>query len=90
MLHSETAEQVAVDMDYHRAMYELHHKVNSKEVIVGWSVNFHLAEGLTVKLMVMQVFNWLKSEHLFRSHPKFLFARNCATPSDSSRFEHRP
>ncbi|KAF8204759.1 hypothetical protein BJ912DRAFT_1018052 [Pholiota molesta] len=27
---------VAVDMDYHRTMYELHHKVNPKEVIVGW------------------------------------------------------
>lgn len=38
VLHSETAEQVAVDMDYHHQMYELHHKVNSKEVIVGWCV----------------------------------------------------
>ena len=28
--------QVAVDMDYHRTMYELHRQVNSKEVIVGW------------------------------------------------------
>ncbi|KAF8524703.1 Mov34-domain-containing protein [Hysterangium stoloniferum] len=36
VLHSETTEQVAVDMDYHRAMYELHQKVNPKEVIVGW------------------------------------------------------
>ncbi|KAK0461753.1 JAB1/Mov34/MPN/PAD-1 ubiquitin protease-domain-containing protein [Desarmillaria tabescens] len=36
VLHSETSEQVAVDMDYHRTMYDLHHKVNSKEVIVGW------------------------------------------------------
>ncbi|KIP12789.1 hypothetical protein PHLGIDRAFT_17520 [Phlebiopsis gigantea 11061_1 CR5-6] len=36
VLHSETAEQVAVDMEYHHAMYELHHKVNPKEVIVGW------------------------------------------------------
>ncbi|KAI0700580.1 Mov34-domain-containing protein [Cytidiella melzeri] len=36
VLHSETAEQVAVDMDYHHQMYDLHHKVNSKEVIVGW------------------------------------------------------
>jgi len=36
VLHSETSEQVAVDMEYHRAMYELHHKVNPKEVIVGW------------------------------------------------------
>jgi len=37
VLHSETDERVAVDMDYHRTMYELHHKVNPKEVIVGWS-----------------------------------------------------
>lgn len=36
VLHSENSEQVAVDMEYHRTMYELHHKVNSKEVIVGW------------------------------------------------------
>ena len=36
VLHSETDEQVAVDMDCHRTMYELHHKVNPKEVIVGW------------------------------------------------------
>ncbi|KIJ56987.1 hypothetical protein M422DRAFT_23122 [Sphaerobolus stellatus SS14] len=36
VLHSETAEQVAVDMDYHRTMYELHHKVNPRETIVGW------------------------------------------------------
>jgi len=28
--------QVAVDMEYHRTMYELHRQVNSKEVIVGW------------------------------------------------------
>ncbi|KAH7930643.1 Mov34-domain-containing protein [Leucogyrophana mollusca] len=36
VLHSETSEQVAVDMEYHRSMYELHHKVNPKEIIVGW------------------------------------------------------
>ena len=36
VLHSETSEQVAVDMEYHRTMYELHHKVSPKEVIVGW------------------------------------------------------
>lgn len=36
VLHSETAEQVAVDMDYHRTMFELHQKVNPKEQIVGW------------------------------------------------------
>ncbi|KAH8118704.1 Mov34-domain-containing protein [Phellopilus nigrolimitatus] len=36
VLHSETSEQVAVDMEYHRTMYELHHKVHPKQVIVGW------------------------------------------------------
>ncbi|EIW61648.1 Mov34-domain-containing protein [Trametes versicolor FP-101664 SS1] len=36
VLHSETEEQVAVDMEYHRTMYDLHHKVSPKEVIVGW------------------------------------------------------
>ena len=38
VLHSETDEQVAVDTDYHQTMYDLHHRVNPKEVIVGWSV----------------------------------------------------
>lgn len=38
VLHSETAEQVAVDLEYHHAMYDLHHKINPKEVIVGWYV----------------------------------------------------
>ncbi|KAF8622085.1 hypothetical protein AX15_007229 [Amanita polypyramis BW_CC] len=36
MLHSETSEQVAVDADYLRVMYDLCHKVNPQEVIVGW------------------------------------------------------
>lgn len=36
VLHSETEEQVAVDMEYLKTMYELHHRVNPKEVIVGW------------------------------------------------------
>lgn len=34
--HNETDEQVQVDMDYHRQMYELHQRVNPDEVIVGW------------------------------------------------------
>ena len=36
VVHSENVEHVAVDMEYHRTMYELSQKVNSKEVIVGW------------------------------------------------------
>lgn len=36
VLHSENSEQVAVDMEYHRTMFELHSKVHPKDVIVGW------------------------------------------------------
>ncbi|ETW83679.1 hypothetical protein HETIRDRAFT_314722 [Heterobasidion irregulare TC 32-1] len=36
VLHSETSEQVAVDMEYHRAMYELSQRVSPKDAIVGW------------------------------------------------------
>ncbi|KAF8141047.1 hypothetical protein K438DRAFT_1878808 [Mycena galopus ATCC 62051] len=36
VLHNENEEQVAVDMEYHRAMYELHSRVMLKETIVGW------------------------------------------------------
>ncbi len=36
VLHSETSEQVAVDMDYHRAMFDLSQRANPKESIVGW------------------------------------------------------
>mmetsp|Transcript_18561 Transcript_18561/g.63264 ORF Transcript_18561/g.63264 Transcript_18561/m.63264 type:complete len:287 (+) Transcript_18561:218-1078(+) len=34
--HNEAAGQVAVDIDFHRTMFELHQRVNPKEVIVGW------------------------------------------------------
>jgi translation initiation factor 3 subunit F len=34
--HSETEDQVMVDMKYHETMYNLHQRVNPKEVIVGW------------------------------------------------------
>jgi translation initiation factor 3 subunit F len=52
VLHSETSEQVAVDMEYHRTMYELHHKVNPKEVIVGWCV-FALFNRLCIISIVL-------------------------------------
>ncbi len=35
-LHNETEEQIVVDMDYHRSVYDLYQKANPKEVIVGW------------------------------------------------------
>ena len=34
--HNESSDQVAVDIDYHRTMYDLHQRVNPKEVIIGW------------------------------------------------------
>ena len=34
--HSESEQQVAIDGDHHRTMYELHHRINPKEVVVGW------------------------------------------------------
>jgi translation initiation factor 3 subunit F len=40
VLHSETSERVAVDKEYLRTVYDLHLKVNPKEVIVGWYAFF--------------------------------------------------
>ncbi|KMZ64583.1 Eukaryotic translation initiation factor 3 subunit F [Zostera marina] len=34
--HSESSDQVALDIEYHQNMYLSHQKVNPKEVIVGW------------------------------------------------------
>lgn len=34
--HIEAEDQVEVDMEYHRNMFDLHQRVNPKEVIVGW------------------------------------------------------
>jgi len=34
--HNESSDQVAVDIDYHRTMHDLHQRVNPKEVIIGW------------------------------------------------------
>lgn len=36
--HSESEQQVAIDGDHHRTMYELHHRINPKEVVVGWCI----------------------------------------------------
>jgi translation initiation factor 3 subunit F len=47
--HSETDEQVAVDMEYHRTMYDLYQKVNPREVIVGWyATGFEVTEHSTL------------------------------------------
>eukprot|EP00884_Botryococcus_braunii_P007735 jgi/Botrbrau1/16963/Bobra.49_2s0025.1 len=34
--HNENSDQVALDINHHRTLYDLHHKVNPKEQIVGW------------------------------------------------------
>jgi translation initiation factor 3 subunit F len=34
--HTETAEQVEVDMDYQKRMLELHLKASPKEILIGW------------------------------------------------------
>ncbi len=34
--HSESGEDIAVDTDYHKTMYELHRRVNATEELVGW------------------------------------------------------
>ncbi|XP_072955324.1 eukaryotic translation initiation factor 3 subunit F [Typha angustifolia] len=47
--HNESAEQVALDIDYHHNMYMSHQKVNPKEVIVGWfSTGFGVSGGSTL------------------------------------------
>uniref|UniRef100_A0A0D9WBT1 Eukaryotic translation initiation factor 3 subunit F n=1 Tax=Leersia perrieri TaxID=77586 RepID=A0A0D9WBT1_9ORYZ len=47
--HGESADQVALDIEYHHNMYASHHKVNPKEVIVGWfSTGFGISGGSTL------------------------------------------
>ncbi|RLN00571.1 eukaryotic translation initiation factor 3 subunit F [Panicum miliaceum] len=47
--HNESADQVAIDIEYHHNMYASHQKVNPKEVIVGWfSTGFGVSGGSTL------------------------------------------
>jgi hypothetical protein len=81
VLHSETSEQVAVDMDYHRAMFELSQRVNPKESIVGWCALPHKPCGSArtlTRLCGKQVLNRIEFEHLFGFDSELLLARNCA------------
>merc|ERR1712168_974990 len=39
--HNESKEEVAVELDFAKDMYELHRKVNPNEVIVGWWATGH-------------------------------------------------
>eukprot|EP00898_Chlorokybus_atmophyticus_P009100 jgi/Chlat1/9191/Chrsp97S08474 len=51
--HSDAADQVAVDIDFHRTMYELHQRVSPKEVIVGW---YSTGNGVTGSDALLQDF----------------------------------
>jgi translation initiation factor 3 subunit F len=39
--HTESIEEVAIDLEFAKNMYELHRKVNPSEVIVGWYATGH-------------------------------------------------
>ena len=79
--HNETAEQVAVDMDYHHTMFELHQRVNPKDIIVGWYVGLLVLSIDGYFSFVRQVFDGVRLEHIFCPHPKFLLTRDGATSS---------
>ena len=44
--HNETADQILVDVEFHKNMLDLHRQVNAKEVVVGWfSTRADVVEG---------------------------------------------
>ena len=58
VLHKESEEQVAVDFEYHRTVYELHQKVNPRETIVGWYVCYYLHDCVQlIQFDALQVLN---------------------------------
>ncbi|KAJ7640631.1 hypothetical protein B0H17DRAFT_1216505 [Mycena rosella] len=46
VLHSENGEQVAVDMEYHRTMYELHSRVNRRRPSYSTGLNLNTCSAL--------------------------------------------
>lgn len=89
VLHSETEEQVAVDMDYLKTMYDLHHKVSPKEVIVGWYACI-LAPLLSSYVDVdCQVLYRVEPQHILRTHPQLLRSRGGTPPGRTSGGKHR-
>lgn len=83
VLHSETEDQVAVDMDYHRTMFDLHQKVNPKEVIVGWCGYRYTPCSSADAVILTQVLYRLKFEHVFCVDTKLLCSRSSPAPSSS-------
>lgn len=63
--HTETAEQVEVDMDYQKSMLNLHLRANPKEVLVGW---YATSEELNTFSALIQNFYGQQGEGTF-PHP---------------------
>jgi len=55
--HNESDDEVAVDIEYARNMFELHKKVNSAEVIVGW-----FSTGLEVSVHSVLIHDYYSRE----------------------------
>ncbi|CAG5124777.1 unnamed protein product [Candidula unifasciata] len=55
--HNESDDEVAVDIEYARNMYELHKKVNSSETIVGW-----FSTGLEVSVHSVLIHDYYSRE----------------------------
>jgi translation initiation factor 3 subunit F len=53
-------EQVAVDMEFHRNMFELHHKASPRETIVGW---YATGAEITESSVLLQEFYWREINH---------------------------
>lgn len=51
--HTEDKDQIAVDMEYHKTMFELHKKVNPRQMIVGW---YATGPGISVYAALVQEF----------------------------------
>lgn len=51
--HSESGDEVAVDTDYHKNMYDLHKRVNSTEELVGW---YATGTGTDLKSVIIHEF----------------------------------
>jgi len=80
VLHSETEEVVAVDMDYHRAMFDMYQKVNPKEVIVGW---YSTGSNLNTYSALIQNFYAQETGQ----YPAIHLAMNTGAQSDEPSFK---
>ncbi|UPR04453.1 subunit F of translation initiation factor 3 [Chloropicon primus] len=59
--HNESSEQVALDIEFHRTMLELHQKINARDQIVGW---FSTGKGIVSSDALIQEFYGQDTIHL--------------------------